>query len=284
MKKTYVFREAWPYHFDPLFDWISALPICSSAKLLLARLHNNNRTLERVKRGEPGPFTFPWKLEEIARAFRRANSAVTKWRAELESCGAANYESGSWTLPVPEFFRETRIIHFTKVKSNFTLVKPSTLLEHGEEYKEERNTYSRACARDNGPLGNKKLRAKAQVVKRRLQRLHWDNCKVRFDEAVVFSFAVSALAAGFLESDIVSVYDRALQHNHGRATDCQAIWDTGSTVSDARLFLAQTARRFDPGQFDRQIARQVRESLLSVSAPHELKKSDPHANRGGELS
>ena len=129
MKKTYVFREAWPYHFDPLFDWISALPICSSAKLLLARLHNNNRTLERVKRGEPGPFTFPWKLEEIARAFHRANSAVTKWRAELESCGAANYGSGSWTLPVPEFFRETRITHFTKVKSNFTLVKPSTLLE-----------------------------------------------------------------------------------------------------------------------------------------------------------
>ena len=51
MKKTYVFREAWPYHFDPLFDWISALPICSSAKILLARLHNSNRTLERVKRG-----------------------------------------------------------------------------------------------------------------------------------------------------------------------------------------------------------------------------------------
>ena len=48
MKKIYVFREAWPYHFDPLFDWISALPICSSAKLLLARIHNNNRTLERI--------------------------------------------------------------------------------------------------------------------------------------------------------------------------------------------------------------------------------------------
>ena len=45
MKNTYVFREAWPYHFDPLFDWISALPICSSAKLLLACIHNNNRTL-----------------------------------------------------------------------------------------------------------------------------------------------------------------------------------------------------------------------------------------------
>ena len=133
VKKTYVFREAWPYHFDPLFDWISALPICSSAKLLLARLHNSNRTLERVKRGEAGPFTFPWELQEIARTFRRANSAVTKWRAELESCGAAHYRSGSWTLPVPEFFRETRF-------SYFTLVKCPSLLEEGEEYKEGTTT------------------------------------------------------------------------------------------------------------------------------------------------
>ena len=121
---------------------------------------------------------------------------MTKWRAELESCGAGSCGSGCWTLPVPEFFPETRITHFTKVKSDFTLVKRSTLLEGGEEYKEERNTYSRAGARDNGPLGNKKLRAKAHATKRRMQRLHWDNCKVRFDEAVVFSFAVSALAAG----------------------------------------------------------------------------------------
>jgi hypothetical protein len=113
VKKTYVFREAWPYHFDPLFDWISALPICSSAKILLARLHNSNRTLERVKRGEVGPFTFPWELQEIARTFSRSNSAITKWRAELEACGAASYGSGSWTLPVPEFFRETRFTHFS---------------------------------------------------------------------------------------------------------------------------------------------------------------------------
>jgi hypothetical protein len=133
MRKTYAFREAWPYHFDPLFDWISTLPICSSAKLLLARLHNSNRTLERVKRGEAGPFTFPWELQEIAGTFRRANSAVTKWRAELESCGAASYGSGSWTLPVPELFCETRFTHFTKVKSDFTLVKCPSLLEQGEE-------------------------------------------------------------------------------------------------------------------------------------------------------
>jgi hypothetical protein len=104
VKKTYVFREAWQYHFDPLFDWISALPICSSA----------TARLERVKRGEAGPFTFPWELQEIARAFSRANSGVTKWRAELGSCGAASYRSGSWALPVPEFFRETRFIHFIK--------------------------------------------------------------------------------------------------------------------------------------------------------------------------
>ena len=117
-----------------------------------------------------------------------------------------------------------------------------------------------------------------------MQRLHWDNCKVRFDEAVVFSFAVSALAAGFLKSDVITAYDRALHQNHGRATDCQAIWDTGSTVSDARRLLAQTSRRFDPGQFDPQIAHQVPESLLSVSVSRERKEPDPHANRGGELS
>ena len=99
--KTYVFREAWPYHFDPLFDWISALPICSSAKILLARLHNSNRTLDRVKRGEGGPFTLPWELQDIARTFGRANSAVTKWRAELEACGLASYRSGLWTHHPP---------------------------------------------------------------------------------------------------------------------------------------------------------------------------------------
>lgn len=275
MKKTYVFREAWPYHFDPLFDWISALPICSSAKLLLARLHNSNRTLERVKRGEAGPFTFPWELQEIARTFRRANSAVTKWRVELESCGAASYGSGPWILPVPEFFRETRFTHFTKVKSDFTLVKCPSLLEEGEEYKEGINTFSRACARDNGPVGNKKLRAKAHAVKRRLARLHWDNCKVRCDGAVMFSFAAAALTAGFLEADIIAAYDRALHSNHARATDCQAIWDNGSTVSDARQLLAKTLRRFEPGQIDPEIARKVRESLLSASASDRPKEADP---------
>jgi hypothetical protein len=272
--KTYVFREAWPYHFDPLFDWISALPICSSAKILLARLHNSNRTLERVKRGEGGSFTFPWELQDIARTFGRANSAVTKWRAELEACGAASYRSGSWTLPVPEFFRETRFTHFTKVKSDFTLVKCPSLLEEGEEYKEERSTYSRACARDNGLVGSKKLRAKAHAVKRRLSALHWDNCKVRFDEAVAFSFAATALTAGFLEADIIAAYDRALHKNHGRATDCQAIWDNGSTVSDARELLAKTARRFEPGQIDPEIARKVRKSLLSASASDRPKVAD----------
>jgi hypothetical protein len=130
--------------------------------------------------------------------------------------------------------------------SNFTLVKASTLLEGGEEYKEERNTYSRAYARDNGPLGNKKLRAKAHVVKRQLQRLHWDNCKVRFDEAVAFSFASSALKAGFLDAEIIAAYDRALHRNHGLATDSQDVWNNGSTVSDARRLLRQTSRRLIP--------------------------------------
>jgi len=39
-----------------------------------------------------------------------------RFNSELESCGVANYGSGCWTLPVLEFFRETRITHFSKVK------------------------------------------------------------------------------------------------------------------------------------------------------------------------
>ena len=175
---------------------------------------------------------------------------------------------------MPEFFRETRFTHFTKVKSDFTLVKCPSLLEEGEEYKEGINTYSRACARDNGPLGNKKLRAKAHAVKSRLARLHWDNCKVRFDEAVGFSFAAAALTAGFLEADIIAAYDRALHRNHARATDRRAILDAGSTVSDAWQLLARTSRRFEPGQVDPEIARKVRQSLLSASAPDRPKEAD----------
>ena len=122
------------------------------------------------------------------------------------------------------------------------------------------------------------------MVKRRLQRLHWDNCKVRFDEAVVFSFAVSALAAGFLESDIVTVYDRALHHNHGRATDCQAIWDTGSTVSDARLLLAQTSGALIPANLIPKSPAKSGRACYRYPLRTSGKKSDPHANRGGELS
>jgi hypothetical protein len=180
---------------------------------------------------------------------------------------------------VPEFFRETRFTHFTKVKSDFTLVKCPSLLEEGEEYKEGTNAYSRACARDNGLLGSKKLRAKAHAVKRRLAHLHWDNCKVRFDDAVRFSFAAAALTAGFLEADIIAAYDRALHRNHARATDCRAIWDIGSTVSDARQLLAKTSRRFEPGQVDPEIARKVRESLLSACASGRPKEADPTSTR-----
>jgi hypothetical protein len=228
-----------------------------------------------LSEGKEGHLPFPGELQDIARTFGRANSAVTKWRAELEACGAASYRLGSWTLPVPEFFRETRFTHFTKVKSDFTLVKCPSLLEEGQEYKEERSAYSRACAGDDGLVGSRKLRAKAHAVKRRLARLHWDNCKVRFDEAVAFSFTAAALTAGFLEADIVAAYDRALHKNHGRATDCQAVWDNGSTVSDARELLTRTPRRFEPGKIDPEIARQVRESCSPPPPPTDPKWQMP---------
>ena len=63
--------------------------------------------------------------------------------------------------------------------------------------------------------------------------------------------------------------------NHGRATDCRATWDNGSTVSDARQLLARTSRRFESGQVDPDIARKVRESLLSASTSGRPKEADP---------
>ena len=107
------------------------------------------------------------------------------------------------------FFRETRITHFTKVKSDFTLVKRPSLLEQGEEYKEERNTYSRACARDNGPVGNKKLRAKAHAVKRRSSVFIGTTARSGSTRQWCFPSPLKSLTAGFLEADIIAAYDRA---------------------------------------------------------------------------
>ena len=90
----------------------------------------------------------------------------------------------------------------------------------------------------------------------------------------MFSFAAAALIAGFLEADIIAAYDRALHRNHARATDCRAIWENGSTVSNARQLLAKTSRCFEPGQFDPEIAREVRQSLLSASASDRPKEAD----------
>lgn len=277
---TYVFRDAWPYHFDPLFDWISVLPICANSKLLLARLHNGNRTLQRVTNGEIGPFTYPWELTSIASAFHRANSSVTKWREDLEKCGAAAYQTGIWTLYVPEFFRETRIVHyenpksdFRKVKSDYEKRKPFSLIPAQEEVKkEEIQPFSRE-ARENDhagesgpPVIKQGLERKAHAMKRELARLHWDNCKVAFNEAVAYSFALSVLNEGYAEADILSCYERALCWGHGHATDCGSVWELGSTVKQARTFLGQINRRFVPYKRDPETARQVREWFESQDA------------------
>jgi hypothetical protein len=68
----------------------------------------------------------------------------------------------------------------------------------------------------------------------------------------------SPLTIGFLEADIIAACDRALHKNHASATDCQAIWDNGSAVSDARELLDKTSRRFERRHVDSQIARQLR--------------------------
>ncbi len=46
-------------------------------------------------------------------------------------------------------------------------------------------------------------------------------------------------------------------------------------VSDARQLLARTSQRFESGQVDPDIARKVRESLLSASTSGRPKEADP---------
>jgi hypothetical protein len=46
-------------------------------------------------------------------------------------------------------------------------------------------------------------------------------------------------------------------------------------VTDARELLAKTSRRFEPGNVDPEIARQIRVSLISASALDRPKEADP---------
>ena len=84
----------------------------------------------------------------------------------------------------------------------------------------------------------------AHVLKRQLEPMHWDNCKVEFSLAHAFGYCWRSLAAGFDQGSVLSAYDQALHRRHADATDHglnegnpRLKWCASSTVSLALALL-----------------------------------------------
>jgi len=86
----------------------------------------------------------------------------------------------------------------------------------------------------------------AHFVKRDLEVLHWDNCKVKYSPGMAFVFARDMIALSHETSEIVGSYEFALSHFHGIATDCGQIFEPSSTVAGARRKLARKGDFFFP--------------------------------------
>jgi len=69
------------------------------------------------------------------------------------------------------------------------------------------------------PDGEKKLLRFASAVARRLERRHWDNCKVDWEFVPVRGAVFRWLREGIPEAEIGKAYDHALHHAHMMATD-----------------------------------------------------------------
>ena len=70
----------------------------------------------------------------------------------------------------------------------------------------------------------------AHVIKRDLEVLHWDNCKVDFNPGMAFVFARDMIALNHDTSEIVRSYGIALSHFHAVATDGGTRFSLSSTV------------------------------------------------------
>jgi hypothetical protein len=87
------------------------------------------------------------------------------------------------------------------------------------------------------PKGSARLRRKTGAIVDRLERLHWDNCKVQFDRGTAWNFVFESIRAGHSEKRILNAYDIALHRLHGTATDLGQTFALSSTVARARKWL-----------------------------------------------
>jgi len=84
----------------------------------------------------------------------------------------------------------------------------------------------------------------AHVIKRDLEVIHWDNCKVKYLPGMAFVFARDMIALSQEKSEIVRQYEIALSHFHGVATDLGCHFEPSSTVNRARSVLSRKELTF----------------------------------------
>ena len=91
----------------------------------------------------------------------------------------------------------------------------------------------------------------AHHLKRVLEGLHWDNCKVNYSAGMAFRYAESMLLRGFSYETICDGYETGLSAMHGTATDVGLLmgnprlrFEASSTVNRARIYCKAKGRSF----------------------------------------
>lgn len=131
------------------------------------------------------------------------------------------------------------------------------------------------------------LKVKAHCISRRLQAVHWDNCKVDYDFAIAVGYVHQAMIDGWSEEQIQNAYRTGLQRMHGTATDLGVRFQAGSTINRARRFLDATEG--SPGERIQEFYTDRREMGAKVKASIEgaargLRRSENTIDRSCELS
>ena len=128
--------------------------------------------------------------------------------------------------------------------------------------------------------GEKRLRGAAGGIARRLEKHHWDNCKVDWEFVPLRGFVFRWLREGLDEAEISKAYDAALHWAHMMATDIglndgnhHHRFNVSSTIKRAGKALAQVAAKTDRDERIRkwyrdrnQMRAQIREQLETALA------------------
>jgi len=140
----------------------------------------------------------------------------------------------------------------------------------GSECKPNIREGSYATQHTLSPEGEKRLRLKAKCIARRLEFVHWDNCKVDHEFNVALGYVFGCLKDGWSEDQIATAYRIGVQRMHGTATDLGVRFGPGSAINRARRYLDASGGTPEGRMRDfylerRKIGELVRESIATAS-------------------